>query len=59
MDLGKKTEWHKKINGGSVPMYELPNGAIIYESKILMDYAEEAFPDQGYSMLPKDALKRA
>ena len=59
VDLGKKTPWHIEINGGLVPIYELPDGTQLLESKILMDYAEEAFPDQGYSMLPADPVQRA
>ena len=26
VDLGKKTDWHKAINGGLVPIYEFPDG---------------------------------
>lgn len=59
VDLGKKTKWHIDINGGLVPIYELPDGTIILESKIIMEYAEEAFPTQGYSLLPSDPVKRA
>lgn len=45
MDLGKKTQWHKDINGGLAPILEFPDGTIVLESKIIMEYAEEAFPD--------------
>jgi len=45
VDLGKKTQWHLDINGGLVPIYEFPDGTQLLESKVLMDYAEEAFPD--------------
>jgi glutathione S-transferase len=59
VDLGEKTQWHLDLNGGKVPIYELPDGTLIFESKILMEYAEEAFPDQGYSLLPKSPVERA
>lgn len=59
VDLGKKTAWHLAINGGLVPVWETPEGTIITESKVLMEYAEEAYPTQGYSLLPDDAVKRA
>jgi glutathione S-transferase len=59
LDLEKKTQWHKDINGGLVPILEFPNGVTLIESKVLMDYAEEAFPDQGYSTLPADPVVRA
>ena len=59
VDLGKKTQWHIDINGGLVPITELPNGAIITESKVQMDFVEDAYPGQGYSLLPEDPVKRA
>ena len=33
------------INGGLVPILELPNGTILLDSKVLMDYSNEAYPD--------------
>ena len=44
------------INGGLVPILELPDGTILLDSKVLMDYANDAYPNQGYSMLPEDAV---
>ena len=32
-----------EINGGLVPIIELPQGTILLDSKILMDYAEDAY----------------
>jgi glutathione S-transferase len=58
-DLGKKTPWHLAINGGLVPVLELPDGTIITESKIIMDYVEDAYPTTGFSLLPKDPVTRA
>ena len=42
-------------------MLELPDGTIIHESKIIMDFVEEAYPtgDKGYSLLPSDPVHRA
>jgi glutathione S-transferase len=59
VDLGKKTPWHVAINGGMVPVWEVPSGDIITESKVLMDYVEDAYPKDGYSTLPEDPVKRA
>ena len=59
VDLGKKTAWHIGINGGLVPVWETPDGTILTESKVLMEYAEEAYPTQGYSLLPADPVVRA
>ena len=44
IDLGKKTPWHLTINGGLIPIFELPDGTILNESKVLMDYVEDAYP---------------
>ena len=44
IDLGKKTPWHLAINGGLVPIFELPDGTVLNESKILMEYIEDAYP---------------
>ncbi|TNV76543.1 hypothetical protein FGO68_gene7124 [Halteria grandinella] len=59
VDLGKKTPWHLAINGGLVPVLELPDGTIINESKIIMEFAEEAYPGSGFSLLPEDPVARA
>ncbi len=59
IDLQKKTQWHIDINGGFVPFWETPKGDIIIESKVVMDYIEEAYPSQGYSFLPADPVLRA
>ena len=56
INLRDKPKWHMDINGGLVPILELPDGTILLDSKILMDYANEAYPNQGYSILPEDAV---
>ena len=59
LDLGKKTSWHIGYNGGFVPFWETVKGDIIIESKIVMDFIEDSYPDQGYSFLPADPVQRA
>ena len=59
VDISKKTPWHVAINGGFVPIIELPDGTILHESKIVMEFAEEAYPKSGYSTLPAEARQRA
>ena len=59
IDLNVKRSWHTAANGGVVPLIETTNGDIIIESKVIMDYVDEAYPDQGYSTLPKDPVHRA
>lgn len=59
VDLGKKTPWHLAINGGLIPVWETTDGVILTESKVLMDFVEDAYPSQGYSLLPADPVLRA
>jgi glutathione S-transferase len=59
INLQDKTQWHIDLNGGTVPILELPSGDVIYDSKILMEYINDAYPNQGYCMLPVDPLQRA
>jgi len=59
INLKDKTQWHQGINGGLVPILELPDGTILLDSKILMDYANDAYPNQGYSTLPENPVHRA
>lgn len=59
INLNDKPQWHKDINGGLVPILELPDGTILQDSKVLMDYVNEAYPKQGYASLPEDPMKRA
>lgn len=40
-------------------MFELPDGTILTESKVLMDFVEDAYPKSGYSLLPADPVQRA
>lgn len=35
VDLLNKAEWHKNVNGGSIPMLETPEAEIIFESAVL------------------------
>ncbi len=39
--MRKKAKWHLNINGGLIPLLEMPNGEIINESNILMEFAED------------------
>jgi hypothetical protein len=56
ISLKDKTQWHIAINGGLVPIVELQDGTILLDSKVLMDYANDAYPNQGYSTLPSDPV---
>jgi glutathione S-transferase len=59
IDLGKKSDWHKEINGGLVPILEFPDGRLMNESQIIMFYAQEKFPATGTQLWPTDADEAA
>lgn len=59
VDQSKKTPWHMAINDGFVPVLELTDGTIITESKVIMDYLEDAYPTNGLSLIPKDPVLAA
>ena len=41
INLEKRTKWHYEINGGLVPILELPSGEIITESQVIMDFLDK------------------
>jgi glutathione S-transferase len=47
MDLNNKAKWHMDLNGGTIPILEMPSGEIIVESKVIMDFAHEYGKDAG------------
>ncbi|KAM8924431.1 glutathione S-transferase omega-1-like isoform 2-T2 [Pelodytes ibericus] len=58
INLKSKPEWFlKKCPLGLVPALETSNGDIIYESPIVCDYLDEAFP--GKKLTPSDPLEKA
>lgn len=59
VDLSRRTKWHLAINEGKIPILELPDGTILIESKIILEYLEETYPDQGVKTLPTDPKERA
>ncbi|TNV76451.1 hypothetical protein FGO68_gene12864 [Halteria grandinella] len=59
INLKDKPQWHQEIEGGTIPLLELPAGEILKDSKVLMEYVEETYKNQGYSTLPPDAKLRA
>ena len=53
IDMGKKPQWFIDICG-TVPILELPDGKLFSDSKQIIDYLQETYPDSGYSLLPKE-----
>jgi glutathione S-transferase len=57
VDLYNKPDWFKQLSPyGKVPLLR-HNGGIVYESRIINEYLEDAFPQP--PLLPKDPLARA
>mmetsp|Transcript_31420 Transcript_31420/g.30768 ORF Transcript_31420/g.30768 Transcript_31420/m.30768 type:complete len:88 (+) Transcript_31420:51-314(+) len=40
VNLERRAKWHYLLNGGFVPIMEIPSGLTILESRIIMDYLE-------------------
>ena len=60
VDMNDKAQWHKDFNGGMVPVLEAPNGTMIPESAIAMQYALDSAPaNQGVNLIPEDPLRAA
>ena len=59
VNLERRAKWHYLLNGGFVPILETPSGQTILESRIIMDYLDYAFKDQGvklYADQPDDRV---
>ena len=54
MDLRNKAKWHIDLNSGSIPLLEFPDGDLIYESRIIMDCANNLGKDQGIFLWPHE-----
>ncbi|XP_066457783.1 glutathione S-transferase omega-1-like [Eleutherodactylus coqui] len=58
INLLSKPEWFlEKSPQGSVPSLETPDGRIIYDSIVVCDYLDEAFP--GKKLTPEDPYEKA
>jgi len=44
---------------GLVPTLEAPNGKPLYESNVICEFLEDAYPGHGMRLLPEDAYERA
>lgn len=54
-----KAQWHKDVNGGSVPLLETPKGDIIRESGVIAILADELGGNNGINLFPKDPIQAA
>ncbi|XP_039590435.1 glutathione S-transferase omega-2 [Polypterus senegalus] len=58
INLKNKPDWFfEKSPFGSVPVIECPNGKVIYESAIICEYLDEAFPEK--TLMPSDPYEKA
>ena len=44
---------------GLVPTLEAPNGKPLYESSVICEFLDEAYPGHGPRLLPEDSYERA
>jgi glutathione S-transferase len=56
LDLETKADWHVKMNQGFVPFLECPNGKIITDSSVIVNFAIQEAKEKkigGIDLLPK------
>lgn len=58
IDLEDKAQWHIDLNGGRVPVIELPDGQTVHDSRICIDFAHDYAPG-GIEFYSKDPVKAA
>ena len=51
MDLRNKAKWHLDFNGGFVPLLETPDGQMINESAVCMQFAMD-YGDSDVKLFP-------
>lgn len=56
MDLQNKAAWHTQLNGGLIPVLEMPDGTLLHESKVLMELANDLGGDKGLALYSKDKI---
>ena len=60
LDNDNKAQWFKDFNGGFLPILEFPTGEMVPESDIVVEFTlQEAGPDQGLDLIPRDPLRAA
>ena len=57
VDLSVRPDWIFSIHKGAVPALEFPDGKIISESRVLMEYLDETYPHQ-YPLHDADHFKK-
>ena len=56
IDLNNKAQWHVDCNGGAAPIMETPQGDMIPDSGVIVNYALESSPSTGIQLIPSDPL---
>jgi glutathione S-transferase len=59
VDFTKKAQWHVDLNGGFVPILEFPDGKQLFESRIIMELAEDLGGEAGLPLYPADPVEKA
>jgi len=59
VDLNNIAQWHLDLNGGLVPILEIPHGDQIVESGVNIDFANEYTTDKSVTIYPTDPVAAA
>lgn len=59
MNLERRAKWHYLLNEGFVPILETPSGYTVFESRIIMDYLEQAYTNKGRKLYLDNPADRA
>ena len=70
VNLERRAKWHYELNGGFVPILQLPSGEVVTESSIIMGFLAAITGDEDFAsaikgriithtLVPKEAKKIA
>jgi hypothetical protein len=59
MDMREKAAWHVAANGGFVPIVEIQDGTLIFESRVLMELANDLGGTKGFELYSKNSVTAA
>ena len=57
VDLNQKAKWHVEQNGGYLPVLEAPDGAMVNETALLLQFASDYAGSEGLALTPSENAK--
>ena len=57
--MSNKAQWHTDLNSGTIPICEFPDGTMLYETRVLLELANDIGKDKGLELYSKDPLVAA